>query len=153
MAARVLARETLAAHGELRAYLLEDGATLLVEVLREADGRAWQLRLPLAERAGITRLLRATAHRLRVEESPVPGPDGSALLGEIPLGTRDGLVAVVLAEGEERALALWRRERLRDGWSWTIAQALVPLALGLQLATGVESVLAGLDLRVPGDPR
>ena len=39
MAARVLAREALAEHGELRIYQLEDGASLLIEVLREAMRR------------------------------------------------------------------------------------------------------------------
>lgn len=154
MAARVLAREALAEHGELRIYQLEDGASLLIEVLREADGRAWQLRLPVAERAGLVRLLRETARRLRAEAPLDFDADGCALLTEILLGPDDGLAALVLAQGEERALALWRRERLREGWSWTIDLVLVPLAHGLPLTASIEEVLARLDPRaLVGAPR
>jgi hypothetical protein len=52
---------------------------------------------------------------------------------------------MVLAEGEERALALWRRERLRSGWNWTIDVALLPLAFGRELFALTRRAFAALD--------
>ena len=66
----------------------------------------------------------------------------------LPLGTLPCLgllAALVLAQGEERALALWRRERLREGWSWTIDLVLVPLAHGLPLTACIYP--ASMDRR------
>lgn len=142
MGAGVLARETLVDHGELRAYLLEERAELLIEVLRDVDGRAWQLRLPLDRRTTVAGLLRTTAPSLAAAKGLTFDADGTVILGEVPLGSEDGLTAVALAEGDERAFALWRRERLRSGWSWTIDLVLVPIEFGQQLCRFVQSTLS-----------
>jgi hypothetical protein len=142
MAARVLARETLPDHGELRAYRLEGRAELLLEVFREADGRAWQLRLPLPERAAVARLLRQAVPSLADPDQLAFDASGTAMLGGTALGLDAELAVVVLAQGEDRAFALWRRERLRTGWSWTIDLVLVPMALGQRLCRFVQEALA-----------
>lgn len=148
MAAGVLARETLEDHGELRAYRLVDRAELLIEVFREADGRAWQLRLPVEQRAEVSRLLRAAGKGLQASASLEFDAEGTAILEEIPLSATDGLAAVALAEGAERAFALWRRERLRSGWSWTIDLVLVPFELGQRLCGFVQEAMASAE-RIP----
>lgn len=144
MAAAVLARETLADHGELRAYRLVDRPEVLLEVLREADGRAWQLRVAVAERAAVARLLRAAAPALAEPAQLAFDAEGAAILAEVPLGPDQELAAVALAQDEERAFALWRRERLRDGWSWTIELVLVPFDLGPRLCAFVDGALAAV---------
>jgi hypothetical protein len=139
MAAGVLAREGLPKHGELRAYRLTDRPELLLEVLREADGRAWQLRVPVGGREALTRLVREAGPALRTPERLAFDAEGMALLGEVALGPDDGLAAV------ERAFALWRRERLRTGWSWTIDLVLVPMEHGPHLCSFVQGALAAAE--------
>ncbi len=141
-AAGALAREVLPDHGELRAYRLVDRPELLLEVLREADGRAWQLRVPLEHGATVSSLLAGAASSLPVPESIDFDAEGTAMLGEVPLGAEERLAAVALAEGDQRAFALWRRERTRAGWSWTIDLALVPLELGPRLCAFARGALA-----------
>jgi len=145
MAAGVLAREGLPEHGELRAYRLTDRPELLLEVLREADGRAWQLRVPVGGREALTRLVREAGPALRTPERLAFDAEGMALLGEVALGPDDGLAAVALAQGPERAFALWRRERLRTGWSWTIDLVLVPIEHGPHLCSFVQGALAAAE--------
>jgi hypothetical protein len=145
MQAGVLARGQLAEHGEMRAYLLADRGELVLEVLREADGRAWQLRLPVREQAAVARLVRQVTPALAAPRTFAFDEHGAALLGQVPIGPNDQLAAVVLAQDDERAFALWRRERLRAGWSWTIDVTLVPLAFAPELCAFVQEVLAGLD--------
>ncbi|MEK0082667.1 hypothetical protein [Benzoatithermus flavus] len=145
MAPRVLVRATVGDHGEFRAYRLVERDELLLEVLREADGRAWQLRVPIAERAFVIRLIDEIEPRLANPKLLAFDADGTAMLGQAPLGPHDQLAAVVLAEGDERVLALWRRERLRSGWSWTIDVAIVPFDLGHELCSLVRQSFATLD--------
>lgn len=145
MVARVLAREPLPDHGELRAYRLEERDEILLEVLREADGRAWQLRVPVAERGTLRRLAREAARTLRAPDGPVFDGRGTALLGSVRLGAKDELAALAMREGEEQALALWRRECLRTGWSWTIDLVLVPMPLGPTLCGFVQDAVGALD--------
>lgn len=144
MAARVLMRETIGDHGEFRAYRLAEREEILLEVLREADGRAWQLRLPVEAQPMVIRLIDETLPRLGAPKLLAFDADGTAMLGQAPLGPGDQLAAVVLAEGDERVVALWRRERLRSGWSWTIDVALVPLEHGKQLYGLVREAFAAL---------
>jgi hypothetical protein len=141
----VLARETVDDHGELRAYHLADRADILLEVFREEDGRAWQLRLPVRERAAVAQLIRQVQPSLAAPAPLAFDADGAALLGQAPMGPDDEITAVALAEGEDRAFALWRRERLRAGWSWTVDVALVPLDLAPQLCGFVLQALNALD--------
>jgi hypothetical protein len=142
MTAGVLAREMLPDHGELRAYRLVDRPELLLEVLREADGRAWQLRLPLEHGPVVTNLLAGATPALRSPERIAFDDDGTAVLGEVPLDAGTRLAAVALVEGEEQVFALWRRERTRAGWSWTVDLALVPIELGPQLCAFARGALA-----------
>lgn len=141
MTASVLAREALEDHGELRAYNLVDRPEVMLEVLREADGRAWQLRVPVEERHAVARLLHQATPALATPDQLEFDTDGTALLGEVPLGPDHGLAAIALEQGSERAFALWRRERLRGGWSWTIDVVLVPMDLGPHLCTFVQGAL------------
>lgn len=152
MTAGVLAREMLPDHGELRAYRLVDRSELLLEVLRETDGRAWQLRLPLDQRPVVTNLLAGTAPTLRTPERIAFDDVGTAVLAEVPLAAGTRLAAVALVEGEKQAFALWRRERTLAGWSWTIDLALVPMAFGPQLCSFARGTLArsGTPLSLPG---
>jgi hypothetical protein len=145
MAPGVLARETIGDHGELRAYHLVERDEILLEVLREEDGRAWQLRVPVRERAAVTRLIDQVEPRLAAPKLLTFDADGAAFLGQASIGPDDRVEAVVLAEGDERALALWRRERLRSGWSWTIDIALVPFELGPRLCSFVRHAFAAMD--------
>lgn len=140
--AGIVAREMLQGHGELRAYDLADRSELLLEVLREADGRAWQLRLPLEHGAVVINLLAGATPLLGSTDAIAFGADGTALLGDAPLDAGTRLAAVALLEGEERAFALWRRERTQSGWSWTIDLALVPMEFAVQLCTFVRGALA-----------
>lgn len=140
--AGIVAREMLPDHGELRAYRLADRSELLLEVLREVDGRAWQLRLPLEQGGVVTNLLAGAAPALRSPDAIAFDADGTALLGEVALQAESRLAALALLEGEERAFALWRRERTRSGWSWTIDLALVPMEFGAQLCSFVRGTLA-----------
>ena len=88
MANDLLAREAIADFGEFRAYLRLERQEMVFEAFREADGRAWLLRVPLAARAAITGLLRELAALLADERSgsgrsrhPAPsgvGPQGRA---------------------------------------------------------------------------
>jgi hypothetical protein len=145
MQAGVLARGQLAEHGEMRAWHLVDRGELVLEVLREADGRAWQLRLPVREHAAVARLVRQVMPALAAPRTLAFDEHGAALLGQAPIGPNDQIAAVVLAQDEERAFALWRRERLRGGWSWTIDVTLVPLAFATELCAFVQGALSTLD--------
>ena len=126
MAQGLLARETIADFGEFRAYFRADRDELTFEAFREGDGRAWLLRVPLAATAALAGLLREVAAFFADECS---GQDDSGVLREVALGPKDALAAVLLEEGDDRALALWRREQLRTGWEWTIDVLIVPLDL------------------------
>jgi hypothetical protein len=138
MAQGLLTRETIADFGEFRAYLRAEREELAFEAFREGDGRAWLLRVPLAARSALGRLLR--------EVSPML-VDGTGLkieagvLRQVTIGHADQLAAVLIVEGDQRAFALWRREQLRSGWSWTIDVMVVPLELACRLCGLVLQVI------------
>lgn len=144
MAEGLLAREALADHGEFRAYLHPDRGELVFEVFREADGRACLLRLPAAEAASLVRLMQSSAGALDPSAALAFDTDGAAVVGQVTIGPADRLAAVVLAEGEERAFAVWRRELLRCGWSWTIDVVVVPIELAQELCAWMVAVSRGL---------
>ena len=127
MANDLLAREPIADFGEFRAYLRTERQEMVFEAFREADGRAWLLRVPLAARAAIDRPP-ARAWRPCWPTSARAAAD-PGILRQVALGPKDALAAVLLEEGRERAFALWRREQLRAGWEWTIDVVVVPLEL------------------------
>lgn len=145
--------DSLGDHGELRVYRRPGPPEhAAFEVLRASDGRAWTLRVPWTGLSAVRRLLGETAERLggaacgedddgeppRIE---VDQPD-CAGLARAELGAGDELVAVVLSRGEERALALWRRERTRHGWGWTPDVVVVPAEIAVRLC---ERMLVGLQ--------
>ena len=75
MANDLLAREPIADFGEFRAYLRAERQEMVFEAFREADGRAWLLRVPLAARAAMAGLLRevdADAGRRARRRRPIP---------------------------------------------------------------------------------
>ncbi len=74
MANDLLAREPIADFGEFRAYLRIERQEMVFEAFREADGRAWLLRVPLAARAAIAGLLRDLAAMLADERSGAADP-------------------------------------------------------------------------------
>ena len=125
MAEGLLAREPIADYGEFRAYLRRERQELVFEAFREDDGRAWLLRVPVEARSAMAGLLREVMPMVGNSRGVTVGDGG--VLRQVPLGPKDQLAAVVLADGEERAFALWRQEELRSGWSWTIDVVVVPL--------------------------
>ena len=136
MAHDLVARETLAEFGEFRAYWRSERQELAFEAFREADGRAWLLRVPLEARAALRAMLRDLAPMLDHRTTADPG-----ILRQVALGPKDELAAVLLEEGDARAFALWRRERLRSGWSWTVDVVVVPLDLARWLCGRVAQVV------------
>jgi hypothetical protein len=125
MAEGLLAREPIAHYGEFRAYLRRERQELVFEAFRKDDGRAWLLRVPVEAKSAMAGLLREVMPMVGDSRRATVGD--SAVLRQVPLGPKDQLAAVVLADGEERAFALWRQEELRSGWSWTIDVVVVPL--------------------------
>ena len=140
MAEGLLSREPVADYGELRAYLRRERGEMVFEAFREADGRAWLLRLPLGERGAVARLVRAVAPLVAGTGRELPPVDagGAGVIDQVTIGPSDQLAAVVL---EERAFALWRQEQLRSGWSWTIDVVVVPLELAKRLCALVLQVI------------
>lgn len=112
------------------------------EVLRETDGRAWTLRVPWGARTVLRHLL-ADALRFLVEGiDPEFDERGCAELARGLLAADDELVAVMLAQGDERAFAVWRRELTRQGWAWTLDVVVAPGAMAPDLCV---RMLAGLE--------
>ena len=135
--------EQLGELGELRAYHRPGPPEhVAFEVLREADGRAWTLRVPWQARAVVRHLL-ADALRIFGEGASLAFDEqGCAELARGLLADGDELAAVMLRQEGERAFAVWRRELTRQGWSWTLDLVLVPEVLATPLCT---RMLAGLD--------
>lgn len=130
-------------HGELRTYRRPGPPEhLAFEVLREADGRAWTLRVPWPARAALRRLLGDARRALAGDQAPAFDDQGCAELAQATLGPGDGLLAVLLRQGDERAFALWRRELGPRGWGWTLDVVVVPDGLAAELAA---LMLAALD--------
>ena len=142
MAEGLLSREPIADYGEFRAYLRREREEMVFEAFREADGRAWLLRLPLGERGAVARLVRAVAPLVASgRELPPVDAGGARVIDQVTIGPGDQLAAVVLEDGEERAFALWRQEQLRSGWSWTVDVVVVPLELAKRLCALVLQVI------------
>src|SRR4051812_28176571 len=142
-------QERLGELGDLRVYYRPGPPEhVAFEVLREADGRAWTLRVPWQARAVVRHLL-ADALRIFGEGASLAFDEqGCAELARGLLADGDELAAVMLRQEGERAFAVWRREQTRQGWSWTLDLVLVPEVLGAPLCT---RMLAGLDRL--GQPR
>jgi hypothetical protein len=138
MAQGLLTREPIAEFGELRAYLRAERQEIAFEAFREADGRAWLLRVPLAARAALVALLRDIGAILAEVADGTPDP---GILHQVAIGPKDQLTALLLVEGRERAFALWRREQLRDGWSWTVDVVVVPVELARRLCAVVADAV------------
>ena len=146
MANDLLAREPIADFGEFRAYLRPERQEMVFEAFREADGRAWLLRVPLAARAAVAGLLRDLAAMLADERAGAADP---GILRQVALGPKDALAAVLLEEGRERAFALWRQEQLRAGWSWTIDVLVVPIELAAKICGLMRQVVERTGARHP----
>ena len=135
--------EPLGALGELRAYRRPGPPDhLAFEILREADGRAWTLRLPWEQRAIVRHLTADTLPRLHEPESFAFNDQGCAEIARAVLSAQDEVATIVLEQAGEHAFAVWRRELSRKGWSWTLDVVVVPLALADLLC---KRMVTGLD--------
>lgn len=139
-------QERLGELGDLRVYRRPGPPEhVAFEVLREADGRAWTLRVPWRARAAVRHLLADALRILNEGASLVFDEQGCAELARGLLADGDELAAVMLRQEEERAFAVWRRELTRQGWSWTLDVVLVPEALAAPLCTRMLATLERLD--------
>lgn len=140
--------ERLGGHGELRTYRRPGPPEhVAFEILREADGRAWTLRVPWETRSPFRDLLGAARERLTSagdDASTAPDFDeqGCAELAKTHLAGGEEILAVLLEQGDERAFALWRREPTRQGWNWTLDVVVVPAGLA---TVACDLMLAALD--------
>jgi hypothetical protein len=134
--------ERLCDHGELRIYRRPGPPEhIAFEILREADGRAWTLRVPWEARSPFRDLLGEAREHLADDTADFDAR-GCAELAKADLGGGEELVAVLLEQGGERAFAIWRREMARLGWNWTLDVVVVPTGLA-GAACGL--MLGGLD--------
>jgi hypothetical protein len=142
MIPRVIALDQLADHAELRSFLREGPpAHLAFEVLQEADGRAWTLRVPLDRRSALVSLVR-TARRAFARGDPFSfDAQGFCMLGRETIIKGDDIAALILEQEGQKVFALWRLELLRDGWSWTLDVLFVPLALAETLLERIDEAL------------
>ncbi|HEX8374963.1 MAG TPA: hypothetical protein VF606_07270 [Geminicoccaceae bacterium] len=143
--------ERLGDHGELRAYRRPGPPEhIAFEILREADGRAWTLRVPWEARSRFRDLLGEARERLGGgEAAPDFDEQGCAELAKADLGAGEELVAVLLEQGGDRAFAVWRRELAKQGWNWTLDVVVAPAGLA---AAACGLMLADLD-RLDGEGR
>ncbi|MDX6750294.1 hypothetical protein SH611_10800 [Geminicoccaceae bacterium 1502E] len=143
MAGSVIAWERIGELGELRGFVREGPPPhYAFEILQDEDGRAWTLRVPLAQDASLRRVLAAVAGRLQHLHDIEPDEEGCRRLAGELLGGEDELVALVMSgQGQER-FALWRRERLGSGWSWTLDVVFAPLGDAAELCRLIEAALA-----------
>ena len=143
--ARVLAVEPLEGYGELRCFL-RDGppAHFACEVLREVDGRAWTLRVPVARLGVLRALLRHARRVMKDTETAEFDAEGMFWLGRERLVEGEEIAALVLQEGDSLVFALWKREHLRTGWSWTLDAVFVPVALAMPLCEMLDASLEAL---------
>ena len=134
--------ERLDDHGELRTYRRPGPPEhIAFEILREADGRAWTLRVPWEARSPFRDLVGEARERLADDDGRDFDEQGCAELAKADLGAGEQLVAVLLEQGDERAFAVWRRELARHGWNWTLDVVVVPAGL----AVAARQALTGLD--------
>jgi hypothetical protein len=142
MVAKVIGCERLGDHGELRSFL-RDGPPvhLAFEIFQDADGRAWTLRVPQAKAVSFQRLVRIAQSKLERPETLQMAADGTCLLGREDLAEGDDITAIILDQGGDQVFALWRRELLRSGWSWTLDAVFVPLPLGRHLCLLIDDAL------------
>ena len=125
-AAAAVICERLGDHGELRTYRRPGPPEhVAFEILREADGRAWTLRVPWEARSPFRDLLGEARERLTDGDLDFD-EQGCAELAKADLRAGEELVAVLLEQGAERAFAVWRRELARHGWNWTLDVDVVP---------------------------
>lgn len=143
MAEGLLIREPITDYGEFRAYLRREREEMVFEAFREADGRAWLLRVPLQARAAMAGLLRDVGPNL--VDHATASAEGGSILRQVTIGPKDQLAAVLLEDGDDRAFALWRQEELRSGWSWTIDVVVVPIELAKRLCSLVLQVIDRLN--------
>lgn len=130
MTEAVLSWERLGDYGELRTFRRSGPPWhLAIEVLRESDGRAWTLRIPLDELRSLTTVLRSAFARLIQPGDLVFDEDGVAVITSDRLRGDRELHALVMQQGEDLIFALWMREHLRSGWSWSLDAVFVPLDL------------------------
>ena len=132
MANDLLTREPIADFGEFRAYLRSERQEMVFEAFREADGRAWLLRVPLAARAAIDRPACATWRRCwptsaRDRRSRHPAPGGVGPQGRARRRAARGRPGARLRPVAARAAA-------RRAGSWTIDVVVVPLELAAKSA-------------------
>ena len=138
--------ERIGEYGELRSFL-RDGPPpqMAFEILREVDGRAWTLRVPLEARPALAGLVRQAANRLARPEQWQFDAAGLCPLASARLDAASELAALVLQEDGELRFALWRRELLGGRWEWTLDALFVPAELGQACCVLVESALARVE--------
>ena len=126
--ARVVAVEPLENYGELRCFL-RDGPPphFACEVLREADGRAWTLRVPTARLDAFRALLRQAQRRMYDTAPAEFDAEGMIWLGRERLTEEEELAALFLQQEADIMFAIWKREHLPAGWSWTLEAMFVPV--------------------------
>ena len=136
--------ERLGELGELRLYRRPGPPEhVAVEILRDADGRAWTLRAPWQSRAILRHLLADSVRRLTSSGHAADDYSDFTRLGRALLAPGDELLSLFLEQDGARAFAIWRRELLHSGeWSWTIDLVVVPDGLALTLC---QRVLAAMD--------
>ena len=144
--ARVVA-ERIGDFGELRLYRrVGPPEHLAIEVLRDADGRAWTLRTPWVARPILRYVLADSVRRLAASGRSTDDRGGMAQLGRALLAPGDELLTLFLEQDGERAFAVWRRELLRCGeWGWTIDLVVVPDKLAAVLCQRILSTLDRLE--------
>lgn len=130
MTEAVLSWEKLGDYGELRTFRRSGPPWhLAIEILREVDGRAWTLRVPLDELRALMTVLRSASARLGSPSELVFDEDGTAVLTSDRLRGDRELYALVLQQNDDLIFALWIREHLRAGWSWSLDAVFVPIDL------------------------
>jgi hypothetical protein len=127
--AKVVAVEPLENYGELRCFL-RDGPPrhFACEILREVDGRAWTLRVPTARLDALRALLRQAQRRMYDTEPAEFDEEGMIWLGRERLAEDEELAALFLQQETDIIFAIWKREHLPTGWSWTLEAMFVPVA-------------------------
>ncbi|SNB62388.1 hypothetical protein SAMN07250955_103106 [Arboricoccus pini] len=130
MTEAILTWEKLGEYGELRTFRRSGPPWhLAIEILREVDGRAWTLRIPLDELRALMTVLRSASARLGAPSELVFDEDGTAVLTSDRLRGDRELYALVLQQNDDLIFALWTREHLRSGWSWSLDAVFVPIDL------------------------
>jgi hypothetical protein len=131
-------------YGELRAFLRpgpKSESEIAFELLREADGRAFAIRLPLRSASEFGRFLGRLERRLADDAGLTYDAEDKALLDRLGIATDDEIAALVLRQDGRELLALWRRERRSADWSWTLDALFAPRELGPGLCRALGAAL------------